>query len=181
MKPAFVREVSLAALQKGWRVSTHAIGDRAIRETLDAYQAALREAPAADHRFRIEHAQNPAAADIPRFAALGVIPSMQPAHATSDMRWAEARVGPERARYAYAWRKFLDAGCRIAAGSDFPVESEEPLGGIYPTRSTPPGRPSRRGSRARSSRASSPTSWSGPGTSSPAPRRTSSPRRRSRW
>jgi hypothetical protein len=129
--PEFIREVSRAALEHGWQVCTHAIGDRGIRETLDAYQAALGERPAADHRFRIEHAQNPALADIPRFAKLGVIPSMQQSHVMSDMRWAEARVGPERVKGAYAWRKFLKAGCRIAGGSDFPVESENPLRGIY--------------------------------------------------
>jgi predicted amidohydrolase YtcJ len=141
--PELVRAVALAALEGGWQVCTHAIGDRGIRETLDAYEAAIEAAPGKEHRFRIEHAQNPAPADIPRFAALGVIASMQPSHATSDMRWAEARVGPERVKTAYAWRTFLDAGCRIAFGSDFPVENENPLRGIYAavTRMDREGRP----------------------------------------
>jgi predicted amidohydrolase YtcJ len=131
MAPDFIRRVAAAAAGGGWQACTHAIGDRAIRVTLDAYEAAFASRPGAPYRFRIEHAQNPAPADIPRFARLGVIPSMQPAHATSDMRWAEARVGPERARTAYAWRQFLRAGCRIAGGSDFPVEDPNPLWGLY--------------------------------------------------
>jgi predicted amidohydrolase YtcJ len=143
MEPRFIREVAEAALENGWQVSTHAIGDRAIRETLDGYQAALRKRATADHRFRIEHAQNPAPSDIPRFAELGVIASMQPSHATSDMRWAEARVGSERVKTAYAWRSFLRAGSRLAFGSDFPVESENPLLGIYAalTRTDAEGKP----------------------------------------
>jgi predicted amidohydrolase YtcJ len=130
-EPGFIREVARACLENGWQACTHAIGDRAIRETLDAYEEVLRAAPGRDHRFRIEHAQNPQPADIPRFARLGVIASMQPGHATSDMRWAEARVGPERVKTAYAWRQFLRAGCRVAFGSDFPVEDENPLLGIH--------------------------------------------------
>ncbi len=130
-EPPFVRGVALAAAESGWQACTHAIGDRGIRETLDAYGEAFAKSPGRDLRFRIEHAQNPHPADIPRFAALGVIASMQPTHATSDMRWAEARVGPERAKTAYALRKFLRAGVRIAGGSDFPVEGEDPLRGLY--------------------------------------------------
>jgi predicted amidohydrolase YtcJ len=129
--PEFVRAMARAALDAGFQACTHAIGDRGIRETLDAYEAALGPRAREDHRFRIEHAQNPHPADIPRFAALGVIASMQPSHAVSDMRWAEARVGPERVRTAYAWRTFLDAGVRVAFGSDFPVEPENPLLGIH--------------------------------------------------
>jgi predicted amidohydrolase YtcJ len=130
-EPGFIRAVARASLENGWQVATHAIGDRAIRETLDAYQEVLRSTPGADHRFRIEHAQNPHPSDIPRFARLGVIASMQPSHAVSDMRWAEARVGPERVKTAYAWRQFLRAGSRLAFGSDFPVEDENPLLGIH--------------------------------------------------
>ncbi len=128
-QPEFIRQVAAAAAAGGWQVCTHAIGDRAIRETLDAYEIALKGA--GDRRFRIEHAQVVALSDLARFPRLRVIPSMQPSHATSDMRWAEARLGPVRIGGAYAWRKFIAAGCRIAAGSDFPVESENPLWGIY--------------------------------------------------
>ncbi len=110
------------------QLCTHAIGDRAVRETLDAYEKAL--APLADgksRRFRIEHAQIVDPADVPRFAALGVIPSMQPTHCTSDMPWAPLRLGPERAAHAYAWRSFLDRGQHIPAGTDFPIEAPDPL------------------------------------------------------
>jgi hypothetical protein len=136
--PEVLRKVVEAGVKHGWQVCTHAIGDRGNRETLDAYAAAPPSA-----RFRIEHAQNPAVEDIPRFARQGVIASMQPTHATSDMRWAEDRVGPARAAGAYAWRKFLAAGVRIAGGSDFPVEDENPLLGLYAavTRQDAAGRP----------------------------------------
>lgn len=130
-RPAFIRQVCDVALANGYQVCTHAIGDRGNREVLDVYEAALKRRPVADHRFRIEHAQVIALSDIPRFARLGVIPSMQPTHATSDMRWAEARLGPARIAGAYAWARLLRAGSRIAAGSDFPVESENPLWGFY--------------------------------------------------
>ena len=87
--------------------------------------------PTEDHRFRIEHAQIVALEDIPRFARLKVIPSMQPAHATSDMYWAEDRIGPERIKGAYAWRRFLKQDQHLPFGSDFPVEGANPLWGIY--------------------------------------------------
>ena len=129
---AALKELTQTALHQGFQVCTHAIGDRANRIVLDAYNAAMTAVPAAtDPRLRIEHAQIVSLEDIPRFAKLGVIPSMQSTHATSDMPWAEERVGPERIRGAYAWRKFLDAGCRIANGSDFPVENVNPLWGFY--------------------------------------------------
>jgi predicted amidohydrolase YtcJ len=141
--PDALRRVAEAGLRHGYQICTHAIGDRGCRETLDAYEAAMKAVPARDPRLRVEHAQNPAVADIPRFAALGVIASMQQTHATSDMRWAEDRVGPERVQGAYAWRKFLAAGVRVAGGSDFPVEGENPLWGFYAaiTRQDPEGRP----------------------------------------
>jgi predicted amidohydrolase YtcJ len=123
--------VARAALEHDFQVCTHAIGDAANRLVLDAYERALKEHPKNDHRFRIEHAQVVSRQDIPRFAALGVIPSMQPTHATSDMYWAEDRVGSERIKGAYAWRTFIDQGCRIPCGSDFPVEGVDPLWGIY--------------------------------------------------
>jgi hypothetical protein len=129
--PEHALAVSRAALETGFQACIHAIGDRANHLVLDAYERALRARPASDHRFRIEHAQTVSPADIPRFAALGVIPSMQPTHATSDMPWAEARLGPERIKGSYAWRKFLDSGSIIPCGSDFPVESINPLLGFY--------------------------------------------------
>jgi predicted amidohydrolase YtcJ len=143
MEPTFIRQVAEDGLRRGYQVCTHAIGDRGNRETLDAYEAALRATPRPDHRFRIEHAQLLSPADIPRFAKLGVIASMQPTHCTSDMRWVEARVGAERARGAYAWASLLRSGARIAGGSDFPVESHNPFLGLYAaaTRQTADGRP----------------------------------------
>lgn len=130
-EPEHIYEVCKQALQNGFQVCTHAIGDRANRVTLDVYERALGENPVKDHRFRVEHAQVVSPNDIPRFARLGVIPSMQPTHATSDMYWAEDRLGPERIKGAYAWRSFLKTGANIPFGSDFPVESPNPLWGIY--------------------------------------------------
>lgn len=118
-------------LASGFQVCTHAIGDGGNRLILDVYEAALDRRPVDDHRFRVEHAQVISLDDIPRFAEMGVIASMQPTHATSDMYWAEDRVGPERIRGAYAWRKLIDSGAVIVCGSDFPVESANPLWGIY--------------------------------------------------
>ncbi len=134
MQPEFIRSVAQDAVQRGYQVCTHAIGDRANRETLDAYEHAYRTggiALPADRRFRIEHAQLLALDDIPRFARLGVIASMQPTHCTSDMRWVGARVGSERERGAYAWSSLLRSGAVVAGGSDFPVESPNPMLGLY--------------------------------------------------
>lgn len=120
------------ALEHGFQVCSHGIGDRGNGTVLDAYEAAFRAMPSVtDHRFRVEHAQILALKDIPRFAELGVIPSMQATHATSDMYWVEERLGAERVKGAYAWRKLLDSGVRIANGSDFPVEHPNPLWGFY--------------------------------------------------
>jgi hypothetical protein len=116
---------------EGWQLCTHAIGDRANRVVLDAYAAALATHPDPDHRFRIEHAQVIDPEDIPRFAAMGVIAAMQPTHATSDMPWAPERLGQKRLAGAYAWRRLLAGGATIACGSDFPVESHNPVLGIY--------------------------------------------------
>jgi predicted amidohydrolase YtcJ len=118
------------AVAAGFQVCTHAIGDRANRTVLDVYERVLAQQPGPERRLRIEHAQILAPADLPRFKQLGVIPSMQPTHCTSDGPWAERRLGPERARGAYAWRSLLDSGVPIAGGSDFPVESPNPLLGI---------------------------------------------------
>jgi predicted amidohydrolase YtcJ len=125
--PAHLQDVATRALRAGFQVATHAIGDRANRLVLDAYEAALREVPTRDHRFRIEHAQVLSPEDIPRFAHLGVIPSMQTTHQTTDMRWAEARLGRERVKGAYAWRSLLATGVIIPNGTDFPVEAVNPL------------------------------------------------------
>ena len=125
--PKFIEAVSVKALKAGFQVNTHAIGDRGNRVTLDAFEAALKQVPVADHRFRIEHAQIINYADIPRFAQLGVIPAMQASHQTSDMYWAGARLGTHRLPGAYAWRALLNTGVVIPNGSDFPVEFVNPL------------------------------------------------------
>jgi len=130
---ADLRRAADWCLEAGFQLCVHAIGDRGNALTLDVYEDALKsfDVKAKDARFRVEHAQVLHPEDIPRFARLGVIPSMQPSHCTSDMYWAEERVGPERVRGAYAWRSLLDAGSIIPAGSDFPVESPDPLLGFY--------------------------------------------------
>jgi predicted amidohydrolase YtcJ len=125
--PAHIRDVAERALRAGFQVNTHAIGDRGNRMVLDAYDAALRTVPTADHRFRIEHTQVLHHDDIPRFAELGVIPSMQAVHQTSDMYWAATRLGPGRLLGAYAWRSLLNTGVVVPNGSDFPVEAVNPL------------------------------------------------------
>lgn len=125
--PEHIQAVAEMGLQRGFQVNSHAIGDRGNRIVLDAYQAALDKYPMADHRFRVEHAQILHYSDIPRFAELGVIPSMQASHQTSDMYWAGKRLGPERLLGAYAWRSLLNTGVIIPNGSDFPVEFVNPL------------------------------------------------------
>ncbi|MBO6574258.1 MAG: amidohydrolase [Rhodothermales bacterium] len=116
------------ALDCGYQINSHAIGDAGNRLLLDTYEQA---GISPDQRHRNEHAQVVAPGDIERHAQLGVIASMQPTHATSDMYWAEDRVGPGRIRGAYAWRTMLDSGVRLALGSDFPVEQVDPLLGYY--------------------------------------------------
>lgn len=130
-EPDAYRDIVRRARDCGVQVTTHAIGDRGNRSVLDAYTEVLGDRIRGDHRWRIEHAQIVAVDDIPRFAYLDVIASMQPTHATSDMPWAGDRVGEERLAGAYAWRSFLDAGVRLALGSDFPVESVDPRLGLY--------------------------------------------------
>jgi predicted amidohydrolase YtcJ len=115
----------------GLQVMVHAIGDSAIRTQLNIYQRVERENGARDRRFRIEHAQHIAPSDIPRFAALGVIASMQPYHAIDDGRWADKVIGPERAKGTYAFKSLLDAGATLAFGSDWFVAPATPLEGIY--------------------------------------------------
>jgi predicted amidohydrolase YtcJ len=134
-----------AAAEAGFQTCVHAIGDRANRVVLDVFERVEREVPGARAlRNRVEHAQILDAADIPRFAALGVIASMQPTHATSDMPWVPARLGAARtAEGAYVWRKLRRAGARFASGSDFPVEDPNPILGFYAaiTRQSPAGDP----------------------------------------
>jgi predicted amidohydrolase YtcJ len=120
------------ALRAGYQVNIHAIGDAANHQVLDAFEAAYRATGAGRQlRNRVEHAQVVALPDIPRFKELDLIASMQPTHATSDKNMAEARIGPERLKGAYAWRTFLDQGTVIAGGSDFPVESDNPFFGLH--------------------------------------------------
>jgi predicted amidohydrolase YtcJ len=136
---------ALAAAKAGFQTCVHAIGDRANRVTLDVFERVQQEVPAArELRMRVEHAQILDRAEIPRFARLGVIASVQATHATSDMPWVPARIGAERTTEgAYVWRKLLASGARLANGSDFPVEEPNPLHGIYAaiTRQDPSGAP----------------------------------------
>ncbi len=127
----YVRRVAVQALRGGFQLNVHAIGDRANREVLDAFEAALREVPTADHRFRVEHAQIIHRLDIPRFAQLGVIPSMQESHESSDAPMAMNRIGWTRSQGAYAWRSLLNTGVVIPNGTDFPVEQVNPMIGFH--------------------------------------------------
>lgn len=115
----------------GLHVMVHAIGDRAIRMQLDIFQRVAAENGPRDRRFRIEHAQHIAPDDIARFAALDIIPSMQPYHAIDDGRWAEKVIGSERIKTTYAFRSLLDTGARLALGSDWSVAPATPIEGIY--------------------------------------------------
>ena len=115
----------------GLQIAIHAIGDKANNTILDFYERLEREGGKRDRRLRIEHAQHLIAEDIPRFAKLGVIASMQPYHCIDDGRWAEKRIGPERARTAYAFRTLIDTGATLAFGSDWDVAPMSPLMGIY--------------------------------------------------
>ncbi len=130
-KSAQMDQMMTKAMRKGYQVNVHAIGDAGNKQILDIYQKELKATKSEAQRHRIEHAQVVTPADIPRFKTLGIIPSMQPTHATSDKNMAETRVGPERIKGAYAWRSFLHQGSRIACGSDFPVESPNPFFGIH--------------------------------------------------
>lgn len=129
--PDDLRETARIALTHGFQLNTHAIGDRGNREALDVYQEVLGQQPDDDLRWRIEHAQNLHPDEVPRFAALGVIASMQGIHATSDGPWVPQRLGEERARRkAYVWRSLLDAGATICNGTDVPVEPISPIASL---------------------------------------------------
>ncbi len=141
-----VLKTSREALNAGFQVCSHAIGDRANREILDRYETALKENPAKanDHRFRIEHAQHLHPNDIPRFAQLGVIPSMEAIHLSSDRPWAIDRLGEKRIREgAYMWQTLLKSGAKIVNGTDVPVEPINPIACFYAsvTRKTLKGEP----------------------------------------
>jgi predicted amidohydrolase YtcJ len=127
-----LEEAIVKAADAGIPSAIHAIGDRANRRVLDAFEKARRvERLGSRLVHRIEHAQLVDPADIPRFAQLGVAASMQPIHATSDMHAADRLWGPERCRYGYAWRSILDTGVLLAFGSDAPVETPNPFAGIH--------------------------------------------------
>jgi len=119
------------AMKAGYQVNVHAIGDAGNKQILDSFEQLGKHYPLAPKRHRIEHAQVVQLSDIPRFKQLAIVPSMQPTHATSDQNMAERRVGPQRIKGAYAWHSFLKQGSRIACGSDFPIESPNPLQGIH--------------------------------------------------
>ncbi|MEA2560476.1 MAG: hypothetical protein QOH06_1980 [Acidobacteriota bacterium] len=126
---AHLEDVSRRAAQAGFQVGIHAIGDRGSLVAIDAMEKAIAGKP--DARFRLEHTQVTRVQDLQRMAKLGIIASMQPTHATSDMAWADERLGDGRLERAYAWRKVLDFGGKLALGSDFPVESADPRLGLY--------------------------------------------------
>jgi predicted amidohydrolase YtcJ len=135
-KEAELKRFFAEALRRGVQVQTHAIGDRANRILLNLYDDAFKAVPpdqrkVKEPRWRVEHAQVVTAGDIPRFAKLGVIASMQPSHAISDLFFAPSRLGQERLAGAYAWKTFLDSGAVVAGGSDAPVERGEPMIEFY--------------------------------------------------
>lgn len=129
--PVELSELAKTTARHGWQLNVHAIGDAGNHIALDAFERGLSAAQRRALRPRIEHAQVIALADLPRFAKLNVIASIQPTHATSDMNMAEERIGGERIQGAYAWRKLKLAGVRLAGGSDFPVELANPFHGLY--------------------------------------------------
>ena len=134
MSPEALQARAADFMRAGFQVAIHAIGDRANAVALDALVGAAKETGGGPGRHRLEHAQVLSPADLPRLAREDIIASMQPTHATGDMPWAEARLGPERMAGAYAWRSVLQSGARLAFGSDFPVEEPEPLPGFYAAR-----------------------------------------------
>jgi predicted amidohydrolase YtcJ len=131
---AKLNALTVERAREGFQIGFHAIGDRAAAMALDAFAqpiGAPGQTAASGHRDRIEHAQIVDPADIPRFARLGVIASMQPSHLLTDINWAMDRLGPQRAAYSYAWKAFLDSGVVLAFGTDYPVEPVTPFRGLY--------------------------------------------------
>ena len=141
--PEKLRAMAIERDKAGFQLNFHAIGDRANRIALDVFEAVLKANGPRDRRDRIEHAQVVAPTDFQRFKELKVIASMQPSHQTTDMRWAEDRIGPERIKGAYAWNTMLRNGVRLAFGTDYPVEPISPFRGLYAciTRERPEGGP----------------------------------------
>jgi len=130
-QPDVLRQDVMDAVRCGFQVNIHAIGDRGNRVTLDAYEAAFDSLGTGIGRHRVEHAQILHLDDLPRFADMDVIASMQPTHATSDMPWAGDRLGDDRLEGAYAWRSLEQSGAHLAFGSDFPVEDVDPIEGFH--------------------------------------------------
>jgi predicted amidohydrolase YtcJ len=141
--PEKLRGMAVERDKAGFQLAFHAIGDRANRVALDVFEAVAKANGPRERRDRVEHAQVVAPEDFPRFASLKVIASMQPSHETTDMRWAEERVGPERAKGAYAWATMQKNGVRLAFGTDYDVEPISPMRGLYAcvTRELPDGGP----------------------------------------
>jgi predicted amidohydrolase YtcJ len=141
--PDKFRAMAIERDRAGFQINFHAIGDRANREALDIFAAVAKANRPRDRRDRIEHAQVLAPEDLPRFAQLNVIASMQPSHETTDMRWAEQRLGPDRSKGAYAWASLLKSGAHLAFGTDYDVEPINPMRGLYAcvTRELPEGGP----------------------------------------
>jgi predicted amidohydrolase YtcJ len=129
--PEKLKAMAIERDRLGFQLAFHAIGDKANRTALDTFESILRVNPPRDRRDRIEHAQVVAPQDIPRFAALKVVASMQPSHETNDLRWAEQRLGPDRSKGAYAWNSLQQAGARLAFGTDYDVEPIDPRRGLY--------------------------------------------------
>ena len=142
-EPEKLRAMAIERDKAGFQINFHAIGDRANRVALDVFEAVAKANGPRDRRDRIEHAQVMAPEDLPRFAQLKVIASMQPSHETTDMRWAGSRLGPDRAKGAYAWASLQKSGVRLAFGTDYPVEPINPMRGLYAcvTRELPDGGP----------------------------------------
>jgi len=143
MAPDELRKMAIERDKAGFQLNFHAIGDKANRVALDVFEAVHRANGPRDRRDRIEHAQVVAPEDFSRFAKLNVIASMQPSHETSDMRWAESRLGPDRIAGAYAWNSMLKNNIHLAFGTDYPVEPLSPFRGLYAcvTRELPDGGP----------------------------------------
>jgi predicted amidohydrolase YtcJ len=141
--PVKLRAMAIERDKAGFQLAFHSIGDRANRLALDVFEAVAQVNGPRDRRDRVEHAQLVAPEDFPRFASLKVIASMQPSHETTDMRWTEDRVGPERAKGSYAWASMLKNGVRLAFGTDYDVEPISPMRGLYAcvTRELPEGGP----------------------------------------
>ena len=141
--PDKLRAMAIERDKAGFQLNFHAIGDRGNRVALDVFEAVAKANGPRDRRDRVEHAQVLAPEDLPRFAQLKVIASMQPSHETTDMRWAGARIGPDRSKGAYAWASLEKSGALLAFGTDYPVESINPLRGLYAcvTRELPDGGP----------------------------------------